>query len=224
MDHICKNWAALGERIARAAARAGRDPDAIEVVAISKTRSAEEVEAAYECGLCIAGENRIQEAAAKRPLVAAPVSWHLVGHLQTNKAKFATRLFDVIHSVDSERLAAALETEAAKLGRTLEVLVQLNVSGEEAKFGLQPVEAEPLLAAIADMPHLRLTGLMTMAPVCPDPEDTRPIFRDLRQLRDDLRGAFPELTALSMGMTQDYAVAIQEGATLVRIGAAIFQQ
>ena len=225
MDHIRKNWAALRERIARAAARCARDPDAIEVVAVSKTRSAEEVAAAYECGLHIAGENRIQEAATKRPLVAAPVSWHLVGHLQTNKAARAVELFDLVQSVDSERLARALDRRAEQAGKVIEVLIQVNTAGAAGQSGIEPTALESLVAALAPLQHLRIRGLMTIGAHSDDEALVRGCFSGLRELGDKIAtGGYGGVSMdyLSMGMSGDFEFAVAEGANLLRLGTAIF--
>jgi pyridoxal phosphate enzyme (YggS family) len=235
-----QNVVQVMDRIAAAARRAGRNPAEVMLVAVSKTFAVEAVVEAHRAGLPVFGENRVQEARAKIPAVAAilgkgAVSWHLVGHLQRNKAKQAVRLFDLVHSVDSVRLAtelekrcAALETELEKKKR-LAVLLEINVSDETTKYGL-PVGDRAQLDAVVEtilaQPHLELQGLMTMAPIVADPEAARPTFRQLRQLRDALARQFPaaDWQHLSMGMTDDFEVAVEEGATLVRIGRAIFGQ
>jgi pyridoxal phosphate enzyme (YggS family) len=235
-----QNVVQVMDRIAAAARRAGRNPAEVMLVAVSKTFAVEAVVEAHRAGLSVFGENRVQEARAKIPAVAAilgeeAVSWHLVGHLQRNKAKQAVRLFDLVHSVDSIRLAkelekrcAALETELEKKKR-LAVLLEINVSDEATKYGL-PVGDRAQLDAVVEtilaQPHLELQGLMTMAPIVADPEAARPTFRQLRQLRDALARQFPaaDWQHLSMGMTDDFEVAVEEGATLVRIGRAIFGQ
>jgi len=163
MDHIRENWELLRARIERAAERNGRSASAIEVVAVSKTRSAGEIEAAYACGLRLVGENRIQEAAAKRPQVAAPLAWHFVGHLQTNKAGRAVELFDLVQSVDSARLAKALSRRAEQADRTIEVLLQVNTAGSLSQAGVVPDQLVDLVSALAPLPHLRIRGLMTIA-------------------------------------------------------------
>ena len=225
MDHIRKNWAELRERTARAAARAGRNPDAIEVVAVSKTRSAEEVAAAYECGLRIAGENRIQEAAAKRPLVVAPVSWHLVGHLQTNKAGRAVELFDLVQSVDSERLARALDRCAERADKVIEALIQVNTAGAAGQSGVDPAALESLVAALAPLQHLRIRGLMTIGAHSSDEALVRSCFSVLRELGENIaKGGYGGVSMdyLSMGMSGDFELAVAEGANLLRLGTAIF--
>ena len=217
MNNIARNVAEVNARIASAAERAGRAPGDITLVAISKTHATEVVAAAFAAGLRDFGENRVQEAAAKvialREQGIRP-RWHLVGHLQRNKAASAIDLFDILHSVDSERLAEAISAAAA---RPVRVLIEVNVAGEDTKFGVAPEAVSKLAARIGNLPHLELAGLMTVAPRVDDPEDVRPVFRALRQLRDAAG-----LRELSMGMTDDFEVAVEEGSTLVRVGRAIF--
>ena len=227
MDHIRENWHLLRERIAQAAARAGRDPTAIEVVAVSKTRSADEVEAAYECGLRIAGENRIQEAASKRPHVTAPFAWHLIGHLQSNKAGQAVECFDLVQSVDSERLARTLDRRAGQAGRVMEVLLQVNTSGSESQFGIEPGQLLDLVAVLSPLAHLRIRGLMTIGAHSDDETVVRGCFSTLRELSDTVaargwQGNKVSMDYLSMGMSGDFEFAIAEGANLLRLGTAIF--
>lgn len=220
---IRANLARIQQRIAGAARRAGRDPAEVELVAVTKNRSLEQIRAVLACGDFVLGENRVQEALGKIPQLPPDVRWHLIGHLQRNKAKQAAANFALIHSLDSRRLAEALQRAADAQDRTVEALIEVNVSGEESKFGLAPGEVEPLLAAVArSFDRLRVRGLMTMAPFVDDPETVRPCFRALRQLRDRLAAQQYDLPHLSMGMTNDYAVAVEEGATMVRIGTAIF--
>lgn len=225
MDHIRKNWESLGARIERAAGRSGRVASAIEVVAIGKTRSVREIEAAYACGLRLVGENRIQEAAAKRPQVAAPVAWHFVGHLQTNKAGRAVELFDLVHSVDSARLARALSGRAERAGRTLEVLLQVNTAASPSQAGIAPDQLVDLVAALAPLPHLRIRGLMTIAAHSDDEATVRGCFRALRELGEkvaECQFAGVSMDYLSMGMSGDFELAIAEGANLLRLGTALF--
>ncbi len=212
---IAQRIALIRERVARAAERAGRSPAEVTIVAVSKTFPTQAIEEAVAAGIAHIGENRVQKAAAKiTSLRHLPVTWHMLGHLQTNKAKTALELFDIIQSVDSLRLAEAL---SRRTERAIPVLLEVNVAGEASKFGLSPQQVAETAEAIARLPHLDLRGLMTIAPWVSDPEEVRPIFRDLRRLRDALG-----LAELSMGMTDDFEVAIEEGATLVRIGRAIF--
>lgn len=225
MDHIRKNWELLCARIERAAGRSGRVASAIEVVAVSKTRNAREIEAAYACGLRLVGENRIQEAAAKRPQVAAPLAWHFVGHLQTNKAGPAVELFDLVHSVDSARLARALSRRAAPTDRPIEVLLQVNTAGRQRQAGVVPDQLVDLVAALAPLPHLRIRGLMTIAAHSENEAAVRGCFRALRELGEKVaqcKFAGVSMDYLSMGMSGDFELAIAEGANLLRLGTAIF--
>ena len=225
MDHIRKNWELLCARIERAAGRSGRVASAIEVVAVSKTRNVREIEAAYACGLRLVGENRIQEAAAKRPQVAAPLAWHFVGHLQTNKAGPAVELFDLVHSVDSARLARALSRRAEPTGRPIEVLLQVNTAGSQRQAGVAPDQLVDLVAALAPLPHLRIRGLMTIAAHSENEAAVRGCFRALRELGEKVaqcKFAGVSMDYLSMGMSGDFELAIAEGANLLRLGTAIF--
>jgi len=227
-EHIADNVARVRERIAAAAARAGRALSEVTVVAVSKTRTAAEIKAAHQAGVRHLGENRVEEAAEKRPQLELPgVIWHMVGHLQRRKARRAVELFDVVQSVDSVRLARRLDALAAERDQALSVLIEINVSGEESKYGFriaQRAELDGAVAEIVALPHLCVEGLMTVAPLCDDPERVRPVFAHLRELAGELQARFPQGTwqHLSMGMTDDYVVAVEEGATMVRIGRAIF--
>jgi len=226
MTEISRNVARVRERIAAAARRAGRNPDEVTLVAVTKGVGLDRVLEAVACGVTHIGENRVQEAAAKFPHLPPGVVRHMVGHLQRNKAKMAVRLFDLIHSLDSLRLAEELNRRALEAGRVMDVLVQVNVSGEPTKYGLSPEEVEALVENMASLPGLRLRGLMTIAPIVEDPEQARPYFRRLRQLGDVILSAATDLKLerleLSMGMTDDFEIAVEEGATIVRIGRAIF--
>jgi len=230
MRELAGRLADVRGRIAAASVRAGRgrDPDAVLLVAVTKTLAPEVVRLAYALGLRDFGENRVQEAREKRLALALPEArWELIGHLQSNKAARAVELFDRVQSLDSERLAAALDGRAASLGRTLPVLLEVNVSGEASKSGLAPAELGAVARAVVALPHLRPEGLMTVAPMVTDAEAARPVFRELRRLRDWLRDAVPTgpdggWPHLSMGMSDDYTVAIEEGATIVRLGRALF--
>jgi pyridoxal phosphate enzyme (YggS family) len=216
------------ERIGAAAARANREPGEVHLVTVSKSVPVEALRDAYALGLRIFGENRVQEAQEKIAALAPPdLRWELIGHLQTNKANRAAELFARVQSVDSVRLAEALSTRASALGTTLPILLEVNVAGEESKFGFAPEELVASARLIAQMPSLRPEGLMTVAPLVEDPEDARPAFRALRELLDRLRETVPlgndgGWSELSMGMSDDFAVAIEEGATLIRLGRALF--
>lgn len=225
MNPIAQNLQEVRAAITAACRRAGRDPSAVRLVAVSKTVDLERLRAAVDAGQDLFGENYLQEARDKIAALGRQVSWHLVGHLQSNKARGAVELFDLIHAVDRFKLAAALDAAAARLGQVQDVLIQINQAGEATKSGVEPGAAPELLKEVARLPHLRILGLMTMPPWFPDPEAARPYFRALRALRDHLRGltGLP-LDELSMGMSGDFAVAVEEGATLVRVGTAIFGQ
>lgn len=216
----------IRKRIADAAITCGRDPDSVRLVAVSKTMDAERVARAIDAGADILGENYIQEARDKfNALYDRPVVWHFIGHLQSNKAKYAVRMFDLIHSVDSFKLAGALDKEARKNGKTQDILVQVNISREATKSGIGETEAVDLVTRIGGLENIRVKGLMTMPPFFDAPEQARPYFRQLARLRDRMVAAnIPgvNMDELSMGMTGDFEVAIAEGATLVRIGTAIF--
>jgi len=220
---IAARVARVRERIAQAAARAGRRPEEIRLVAVSKVVSAERVREAVAAGITDLGENYIQEAAEKQAQITEPVRWHLIGHVQSNKAAKAAAIFDIVHTVDSPRIARALGRHAQAAGRELDALLQVNTSGEETKSGVAPAEAERLLAEVAGVQGLRVRGLMTIGRWDPDPERARPEFRQLAQLAQDLeRRSGLELKWLSMGMSHDFEVAIEEGATLVRVGTGVF--
>lgn len=219
LDSICR-------RISSAAEKCGRQPGAVRLVAVSKTIPAETVRSAIENGVTILGENYIQEARKKiETLSAFDVAWHFIGHLQSNKAKYAVRLFDLIHSVDTLKLARELNKQAAKTGKIQQILIQVNISGEETKSGATEGETVKLVQDVGRLEHLVVKGLMTMPPFFDDPQRARPCFKALRRLGDRIRALdLPTVSMdeLSMGMTGDFEAAIAEGATLVRIGTAIF--
>ena len=227
MDHeeIRRNIERIRGEIAAAAARAGRDPAAVRLMAVTKTVDDERIRAAIEAGVDMIGENYVQEARRKIEAMGRAVPWHLIGHLQTNKAKYAVRLFEMIHSVDRPEVAKELDRRAAALGRSVKVLIEVNVSGEATKRGVAPQDLVPLARLVSTLPSLSLRGLMTMAPWSEDPETARPYFAALRRRRDEIAALnLPGVVMeeLSMGMTDDYTVAVEEGATIVRIGRAIF--
>lgn len=222
---LAERVATVQRQVAEAAAASGRDPADISIIAACKTAPREAVDAAVDLGLRHFAENRVQDALRKFEVPLPPgCDLHLIGHLQTNKARPAVGLFDVIETIDRPSLIAALEKEAARVEKRLPVLVQVNVAGEEQKAGCAPHEAHDILAALTASAWLIPQGFMTMAPLVADPEDVRPVFRGLRELRDRLQEQFADvpLPVLSMGMSNDYQVAIAEGATLVRVGRAIF--
>lgn len=215
--------ASVQERIAAACGRAGRAPSEVTLLAVSKNHPPAAVAAVAALGVADFGESRVQEAKAKIPACPGRLRWHLIGHLQTNKARDAAQLFDLIHSVDSPRVAEELQKQADRLGRRLRVLVEVNVAAEAAKSGYAPGVLLAGLAALDALPRLEIHGLMGMAPWSPDPERARPVFRRLRELHAECgqRLGAP-LPVLSMGMSGDFEVAIEEGSTLVRIGTALF--
>lgn len=210
-------------RIAAACDRAGRDRATVRMLAVSKKKPPEIVREAADAGVRVFGESRVQEAAAKIPMCPGHLSWHLVGHLQRNKVKRAIPLFEMIHSVDSFRLLETLHDECETAGRNMPVLIQVNVSGEPAKYGIEPDELDDLLETTMEFPRLDVMGLMTIPPWSEDVEKARPHFAALRELRDKTQEAlhFP-LPELSMGMSHDFEVAIEEGATWIRVGTALF--
>ncbi len=234
MTALADNLQSVQERITAAARRAGRDPDEVTLVAVTKNQPCEAIAAAFDLGLRHFGENRVEEAEAKIPVLPAGITWHMIGHVQSRKAKQVVPLFQVVHSVDSVRLAARLSGLCAEEGARLPVLLQMNVSGEESKYGIAAErwaedgdQRRSLLATVAEiiaLPGLEVQGLMTMAPIVSDPEQVRPVFAALRNLRDELAGIYPDVNwhHLSMGMSDDFEVAVEEGATLVRLGRAIF--
>jgi len=212
--------------MAEAARRAGRDPDEVELVAVTKTVPVPRIREAVDAGAMLLGENRIQEASGKIALLRSlPVKWHLIGHLQTNKSRPAAELFDLIHSLDSLKLAAALDRHGDSLRKQVRVLVEVNLEGEPSKTGILEHDLVPLLQACRQFTHLTIEGLMAIPPFRKNPQDVRPFFRKLRWLRDQAAKACPDypLRHLSMGMSHDYEIAIEEGATLVRVGTAIFE-
>jgi len=226
---IAENYARIRGEIDAAACRAGRDPASVRLVAVSKTQPVEAVIEAVHAGASIVGENRVQEALAKMEELSEmegvsdlPVEWHMIGTLQKNKARHAVGRFSLIHSLDSASLAAEIDKRAAGLGIVQDVLIEVNVSGEETKHGVRPEEVQALAAAADRMEHIRPVGLMCIPPFTDNPEDSRPHYRRLKELSDEIRAAGVDLRELSMGMTQDYEVAVEEGSTLVRVGTAIF--
>jgi len=225
MSQIAQNLEEVKKRLAAAALGAGRDPAAVKLVAVSKTVDAARLREALDAGQKIFGENYLQEARGKIEALGQAATWHFIGHLQSNKAKGAVELFHLIHSVDRLSLAQALDRAAASLGKVQDILLQVNLAGEASKSGARPEKMPELLKEAARLPHLKVTGLMTMPPWFPDPEAARPFFQALRELRDRLvHLEVCLLPELSMGMSGDYEVAVAEGATLVRIGTAIFGQ
>ncbi len=232
MNEISDRLRIVQECIANAAARANRDPNEITLVAVSKMQSVEAILAAYAAGVRHFGENRVEEAAEKIPIAKSQISktttdkltWHLIGHLQSRKVKDAAPLFDFVHSIDSVSLAQKLDARAAILGKKIPILLEVNVSGEESKYGFAPSTLFAAVEQIIQLENLDAQGLMTIAPIVENAEQARPHFGALRKLRDQLRQRFPARAwqHLSMGMTDDFEAAIAEGATIIRIGRAIF--
>jgi hypothetical protein len=221
---IARNLEAVRERIAAAARRAGREPASVTLVGVSKTVDAPRILEAVEAGLLDLGENRVQEARDKAPRLPERIRWHLVGHLQGNKAAHAARLFQVIHSIDSVEILGRLDQAAGRDGRRIEALVQADLAGEPAKSGVKEDGLDEVLECASSCKSVAVRGLMILPPYDPDPERSRPYFRRLRRLLEGARarhGAL-RLDELSMGMTEDFEVAIEEGATMVRIGRALF--
>lgn len=226
---ISNNIAEVRQRIAAAATRAGRDPREITLLAVSKTFPPERIREAYDAGLRLFGENRVQEFAGKVATLGdlKDAEWHLIGHLQSNKAAKAAELFSAVDSVDSLRLAEKLNASAGQLGKKLAALIEINIGGESAKSGVAPgsEELEGLLLAAPQFEHLEFRGLMSIPPFTDDPEKSRPYFRKLRELRDQIAARkLPAvgMNVLSMGMSHDFEIAIEEGSTCVRVGTAIF--
>jgi pyridoxal phosphate enzyme (YggS family) len=225
--NVVDNISAVHKRISHAAMRAGREPEEVKLIAVTKTVEAGRVLEAIDAGLRVFGENRVQEAKEKISNLKSQISnlkieWHLIGPLQRNKAKYAVRLFDLIHSLDSRGLAEELDKHARSTAKVQDVLVEVKLSPEESKHGVSREGLLDLLRATGELKNLRVRGLMTIPPVSSNPEDARSCFRELRKLRDGLEEQGFSLPELSMGMSDDFEVAIEEGATMVRIGSAIF--
>ena len=213
------------ERIQEACRRAGRDRSEVTLIAVSKTKPAEVLKEAYDLGIRVFGENKVQELTEKYEVLPKDIRWHMIGHLQTNKVKYIADKVELIHSVDSLKLAETIEKEAAKRNRTIDILVEVNVAEEESKFGLKVEEVIPFIEKVAGFSHINVRGLMTIAPFVENPEKNRSVFADLRKLSVDITEKNIDnvnVSILSMGMTNDYEVAIEEGATMVRVGTGIF--
>lgn len=226
-DFVIKdNLTAIRQQICSAAEKCGRDPESVKLVAVSKTRPSSDIQAAIAGGADIFGENYIQEAKCKiNALAQFPVSWHFIGHLQSNKAKTAVELFDLIHTVDSVKLAREIHKHSEKQDKRQKILIQVNISEESAKSGISRENTLSIIKDISQFDHVSVQGLMTMPPYSADPEKARPYFKSLALLAEEINQAgIPNVSMaeLSMGMTRDFTVAIEEGATLVRIGTAIF--
>jgi hypothetical protein len=225
MVDIAANCREVFERIGEAASRSGRNPKEIKLLAASKSQSVDKIRAAIEAGIRLFGENYVQEAEKKKSTVGGSIEWHMIGHLQRNKVKTALDLFSVIQSLDSVELARALDKEAKRRERPARAFIEVNLAGEENKSGVAKSRVAGLLEEIGKLTYIRIEGLMAVPPFRERPEDVRPYFRALSELRDELQALKArnvDLKELSMGMTHDYPLAIEEGATLVRIGTAIF--
>mgnify|MGYP005803391359 FL=1 len=213
------------EKISAACQRAGRNREDVTLIAVSKTKPVETLKEAYDLGIRVFGENKVQELTQKYEVLPKDIHWHMIGHLQTNKVKHIIDKVDLIHSVDSLKLAQTVEKEAAKHGLVKDILIEVNVAEEESKFGLRMEEVIPFLEQISGFSHVRVRGLMTIAPFVENAEENRSIFADLHKLSVDIRDKNIDnvnVSILSMGMTNDYEVAIEEGATMVRVGTGIF--
>jgi len=222
---VSENIKVVMNRIAVAAKRAGRDPSSIRLVVVTKTIDRGRIREAVAAGAAILGENRVQEAKEKVEALGRIASWHLIGHLQSNKAKYAVKLFELIHSVDNLELAAEIDRQAAKIGKVQDILIEVNIAGEASKAGMAVREAPALVREAARLKNISIRGLMTMPPYSENPDDSRPFFAVLRELAETLgKEKIPSVSmqVLSMGMSGDFEVAIEEGATLVRVGTAIF--
>ncbi|HAS52838.1 MAG: YggS family pyridoxal phosphate enzyme [Nitrospirae bacterium GWC2_57_13] len=222
---IAENLKAVQDRIAAAAKRAGRDPASVKLLVVTKTVDPARIREAVKAGAAILGENRVQEARDKIAQLGGLATWHLIGSLQKNKAKYAVKLFDLIHSVDSLELAQEIDQQAARAGKIQRVLIEVNIAGEDAKAGINVGTAVDLAREAAKLRNIRIQGLMTMPPYSEDPENSRPYFQRLRELagviiKENISGL--SLQELSMGMSGDFEVAVEEGATMVRVGTAIF--
>jgi hypothetical protein len=222
MSTIKENLLGVTERIEKAARRVGRDPKEVNLVAVSKTVESARIKEAIEAGVSIMGENYVQEAQKKIEEIGRPVAWHFIGHLQTNKAKYAIRLFEMIHSLDSLPLAEELNRRAEQGGQVAKVMIEVNISGEATKFGTDEEKVFSIARGIVNLNHLSLEGLMTMPPYFDSPEMSRPYYIRLRELKEKMVREGIPLRELSMGMSNDFEIAIEEGATYVRVGTAIF--
>lgn len=229
---ISENIQRIKEEIFSLCKKAGHSPEEVTLLAVVKEADIFQIKKAIEAGICDLGENKIQSAIVKYNAIrlahnTGRVKWHLIGHLQSNKVKDAVKIFDLIHSVDSEHLAEEINKQAKKIDKIQDVLIQVNISGEKTKFGLKPDAAVEVIKKSAEFKNIKIKGLMTIAPLAGDPEEARSYFRKLHQLQDEVNGLRTTdygLRVLSMGMSQDYKVAIEEGATIIRVGRGIFQQ
>lgn len=222
---IKENLEYVENRISEACKRAGRNRNEVTLIAVSKTKPVSDIREAMACGITVFGENKVQEMRDKHNEITEPLSWHMIGHLQANKVKYLPGVACMIHSVDNKKLADEIEKQASKHDIVMDVLVEVNMAHEDTKFGLSPDEAIDFVKEISVLPHLNIRGFMTIAPYTEDPESNRVYFRGLRELKDkvnELNIPGVKMDTLSMGMTGDYEVAIEEGATFVRVGTGIF--
>lgn len=226
MSRITDNIDHVEKKIAEACERAGRPRESVQLIAVSKTKPVPDLMEALNYGHNVFGENKVQEIRDKVEAMGTEgIHWHMIGHLQANKVKYLIGVVDLIHSVDNDKLAAEIEKQAAKHDVVMDVLCEVNMAGEETKFGLKPEETMDFVKRISELPHLKVRGLMTIAPYTEDPESNRVYFKRLRELKDRINAEHipgVDMDTLSMGMTGDYEVAIEEGATLVRVGTGIF--
>lgn len=222
---VAENLAQVQKNINESCSKINRDPNEVTLIAVSKTKPVEMLKEAYDAGARVFGENKVQEIVDKYDQMPSDVKWHMIGHLQRNKVKYIVDKVAMIHSVDSLRLAETIEKEAAKKAVIVPILIEVNVAQEESKFGLKPEEVLPFIEQISDFSHIRIKGLMTIAPYVDNAEENREIFRELKKLSVDIAAKNINnviMSVLSMGMTGDYMVAVQEGATMVRVGTGIF--
>jgi len=225
MGTVKDNLETINKKIKEAALKVNRDPQEIKLVAVTKTATLEQIKEAINEGVKIIGENKVQEAKKKYQVLTTEVKWHLIGHLQTNKVKYAVEIFDLIHSVDSIKLAKEIDNRSVQFKKTIDVLIEVNISGEETKYGYNPEKVEAFLKEISEFSGIRVRGLMTIAPISKNKEEVRPYFRRLRELSERIRDKNIKnikMDYLSMGMTDDFEIAIEEGANMVRIGRGIF--
>jgi len=225
VEIIKNNLKIINVKIKKAALKASRNPEKIKLVAVTKAAAIEQIKEAINAGVKIIGENKVQEAKEKYQILSADIEWHLVGHLQTNKVKYAVEIFDLIHSVDSIKLAKEIDRRSLQFGKITNVLIEVNISGEKTKYGIKPEEVVTFLKEISEFPRVWIRGLMTIAPIVEDKEKARPYFRKLRELSKEIKSKNiknVKMDYLSMGMTEDFEIAIEEGANMVRIGRGIF--
>jgi hypothetical protein len=225
MGTVKDNLETINKKIKEAALKVKRDPQEIKLVAVTKTATLEQIKEAINEGVKIIGESKVQEAKEKYQILTTEVEWHLIGHLQTNKVKYAVEIFDLIHSVDSIKLAKEIDKRSVQFKKIIDVLIEVNISGEETKYGYNPEKVEAFLKEISEFSGIRVRGLMTIAPISKNKEEVRPYFRRLRELSERIRDKNIKnikMDYLSMGMTDDFEIAIEEGANMVRIGRGIF--